>query len=107
MGQIVKREYETLSSLNHPYIIKAIDYFSDFNQAIIVLEYFAGETLTKAVRTSCVKTGGLTEERARRVFQMLLSAVEYLHARHIIHRDIKGDNVLLARGYRIAVPVSL
>ena len=95
MGQIVKREYETLTTLTHPYIIKAIDYFTQSEQAIIVLEYFQGETLTRAVRTSCVKTGGLTEEQARRVFQMLLSAVEYLHARHIIHRDIKGDNVLL------------
>ena len=95
MGQIVKREYDTLTSLNHPYIIKAIDYLSERGQAIIVLEYFHGETLTRAVRTSSAKTGLLTEGRARRIFQMLVSAVEYLHARHIIHRDIKGDNVFL------------
>eukprot|EP00437_Effrenium_voratum_P057461 CAMPEP_0181525054 /NCGR_PEP_ID=MMETSP1110-20121109/68766_1 /TAXON_ID=174948 /ORGANISM="Symbiodinium sp., Strain CCMP421" /LENGTH=345 /DNA_ID=CAMNT_0023655839 /DNA_START=36 /DNA_END=1074 /DNA_ORIENTATION=- len=99
MGQIVKREYDTLTSLNHPYIIKAIDYLSERGQAIIVLEYFHGETLTRAVRTSSVKTGLLTEGRARRIFQMLVSAVEYLHARHIIHRDIKGDNVLVSANF--------
>ncbi|OLP89675.1 CBL-interacting protein kinase 31 [Symbiodinium microadriaticum] len=99
MGQIVKREYDTLTSLNHPYIIKAIDYLSERGQAIIVLEYFHGETLTRAVRTSSAKTGLLTEGRARRIFQMLVSAVEYLHARHIIHRDIKGDNVLVSANF--------
>ena len=35
------------------------------------------------------KTGRLSEEEARRVFCQILSAVDYSHERHVVHRDIK------------------
>lgn len=39
--------------------------------------------------------GHLSEEEARKTFWQILSAVEYCHRHHIVHRDLKAENLLL------------
>lgn len=39
--------------------------------------------------------GHLSEDEARKTFGQIISAVEYCHRRHIVHRDIKAENLLL------------
>lgn len=41
-----------------------------------------------------MELGGLDENVARTLFQMMLSAIGYLHEKNIIHRDIKPQNIL-------------
>mmetsp|Transcript_36715 Transcript_36715/g.108271 ORF Transcript_36715/g.108271 Transcript_36715/m.108271 type:complete len:446 (-) Transcript_36715:145-1482(-) len=66
----------------------------------IVMEYAAGGTLTDYVQarweTSDLRGGlFLSEDEARYFFKQYISAVEYLHAHHVAHRDLKLDNVVL------------
>lgn len=50
-----------------------------------------------------IQTGRLEEHQARRLFQQLLSAVEYCHINKIVHRDLKPENILLDRHLNVKV----
>lgn len=56
----------------------------------IVMEYVDGETLEAAV-----KGVNMTEEKARKIADQLLDAMEYMHAKQTVHRDIKPSNIML------------
>jgi carbon catabolite-derepressing protein kinase len=57
----------------------------------LVMECVAGGSLIDYI----LKHGRLDEDRARRYLQHIVAGVEYCHAHHIYHRDLKPDNVLL------------
>ncbi|XP_031552033.1 serine/threonine-protein kinase STY13-like [Actinia tenebrosa] len=50
-------------------------------------------TMSKAAKTACVQTS----QEWTRIFKELGEALSYVHGKHILHNDIKGDNVLLTR----------
>ncbi|KAF5839520.1 kinase-like domain-containing protein [Dunaliella salina] len=66
----------------------------------LAMEYASGGNLTEYVTDKWESTPSrnglfLAEDEARYFFKQFLSAVEYLHANHVAHRDLKLDNIVL------------
>ena len=83
------REARAAGNLSHPGIVTIFDFGEDNGRYFIAMEYLEGETLKSRI----ARTGPLSTEEAVRILSALCDAVEYAHARQIVHRDIKPDNI--------------
>ncbi|WP_375470193.1 YARHG domain-containing protein [uncultured Nostoc sp.] len=66
-------------------------YFSSGGQFYLVQEWIEGDTLTGKVQ----KQGLFSEGAVQELFINLLPVLDYVHSKHIVHRDIKPDNVIV------------
>jgi tRNA A-37 threonylcarbamoyl transferase component Bud32 len=92
----IKQEISTLTCLNHPNIVKLLLHNETLTNANLIMEYVEGEQLSKLLQRQ--PNGKLSEEYARCIFGQLVSAVDYCHALHIVHRDIKTENIMITSG---------
>jgi serine/threonine protein kinase len=83
------REARAAGNLSHPGIVTIFDFGEDNGRYFIAMEYLEGETLKSRI----ARTGPLPTDEAIRILSALCDAVEYAHARQIVHRDIKPDNI--------------
>ena len=91
MVDALKREIGLLRELQHPNIVQYLGSSSDQQYLNIFLEYVPGGSVA-AMLTSY---GPLREPLIRNFVRQILTGLAYLHGRDIIHRDIKGANVLV------------
>lgn len=91
--QRFEREAATLEYLGEScnQIPKLYAYFSENGQFYLVQEWIHGQTLTKIVEAK----GFESEIAVRQILLSLLSVLDYVHSKGIIHRDIKADNIIL------------
>eukprot|EP00931_Biecheleriopsis_adriatica_P105314 TRINITY_DN79878_c0_g1_i1.p1 TRINITY_DN79878_c0_g1~~TRINITY_DN79878_c0_g1_i1.p1 ORF type:complete len:490 (+),score=104.52 TRINITY_DN79878_c0_g1_i1:74-1543(+) len=99
MLAIRRQEFELLQKLRHPHIIEAVDFFASPGHAALVLEFFPGQTLSQTVKQA--PSQQLAEDVSRQLFLMLLQAIDCLHQHRIVHRDVKGENVLISSSSRL------
>ena len=85
-------EYKFNNSIDYKYICKCFSTFKDNENAYFILEYQPNKTLSDLINNRY----SLTEIEVKHYCYELLLAMEYLHNRNIIHRDIKLSNVLLS-----------
>jgi hypothetical protein len=86
-----RREARAVAQLSHPHIVGVIDYGEDQGRPYIVLEYVEGETLKERIR----RNGELDVSEAVAYAIEIARALGAAHARHIVHRDVKPQNVLI------------
>ena len=78
--------------LRHPHIVDVIHYVKDNGTGYMIMEYVEGETLEDWLR---VREFLPAPEELEPLLSPVLSALEYLHARSMIHRDIAPDNIMI------------
>ena len=86
-----RREARAVAQLSHPHIVGVIDAGEDDNRPYIVFEYVEGETLKERIR----RLGRLPIGEAVAYAIEIARALGAAHARHIVHRDVKPQNVLI------------
>src|SRR5690349_21137401 len=86
-----RREARAVAQLSHPHIVGVIDAGEDDGRPYIVFEYVEGETLKDRIR----RQGRLPIPEAIAYAIEIAHALGTAHARHIIHRDVKPQNVLI------------
>lgn len=85
------KEAQAAGKLLHPNIVTVFDVFEDSGTLYIAMEYVEGELLEKF----CVKPGLLEPEQAIKLVMQGLSALNFAHLHHIVHRDIKPTNLMV------------
>lgn len=86
-----RREAKAIARLNHPNVVQVIDAGEDNGTAYIVLEYVQGETLKDRIR----RIGRMSIDEALAYTIEIARALSVAHRHHIVHRDVKPQNVLL------------
>jgi serine/threonine protein kinase len=86
-----EQEYNAASILNHPNIVRALDYGYHGSLPYLVMEYVEGESL--GVRLEREKS--LPEAEAIRIIAQVAQGLHRAHKQGLVHRDVKPDNILL------------
>jgi serine/threonine protein kinase len=85
------REFRAASELEHPNIVRALEFVADGEQSYLVYELVEAGSLAERVDT----TGRIPADEALRIVAQVAQALDYAHRRQVIHRDVKPDNILL------------
>jgi hypothetical protein len=102
-GDLIKRtirEAKIISALGHPNIVSVTDLGWHGELPFLVMEYLVGSTVDAELE----QRGPMTPAAAVEVTVAVLDALEVVHRRGIVHRDIKPLNVMVARdgaGHRV------
>ncbi len=94
-----RREAQSAASLSHQNIVSIYDVGKDGNEDYIVMEYVKGNTLKDIIRNQAP----LAPEKAIYITYQIGEALAHAHANHIIHRDIKPQNILITTDGRAKV----
>jgi eukaryotic-like serine/threonine-protein kinase len=88
-----RREAQSATSLAHPSIVSIYDVGEEGDLYFIVMEYVEGQTLKQYIQ----QNSPIQVEETIDIMKQLTSAISHAHQNHIIHRDIKPQNILVDR----------
>ncbi|WP_295427133.1 bifunctional serine/threonine-protein kinase/formylglycine-generating enzyme family protein [uncultured Thiodictyon sp.] len=87
-------EARTLAQLDHPNIVRVRHFFEANGTAYLVMDYYQGLSLAEHLERH---GGRLPEEQAKQLMLPILDGLRAVHAKGFLHRDIKPQNIYLAR----------
>ena len=86
----IKNEIEILKKLDHPNIVKIIEFFSTPKAYYIITDFCGCGELYNQIKHQ------YTEGQLAVLFYQVLSGLYYLHTKNIVHRDLKLENILIS-----------
>lgn len=90
--QRFRQEAKTTSKLKHPNTVRVFDFGQmDDGNLFLAMEFLEGKTLTDLIR----KEGPLAPRRLVHIIGQVLKALSEAHAKGLVHRDLKPDNIFL------------
>ncbi|KAI5966739.1 uncharacterized protein KGF55_000148 [Candida pseudojiufengensis] len=95
----IHREINSLKLLNHPNIVNLVEVMKSGKYVGIVLEYASGGELFDYI----LQHKYLKESIAKKLFAQLVSGVDYMHSKGLIHRDLKLENLLLDKHKNVII----
>ena len=91
---LLHREMRHLQDLVHPNIVRVFDCDRDGDTVFMTMEYLAGSTLTRKVRAPGF--AGIDATEALPIIRSIAAALEFAHAKRVVHGDLTPGNVMLA-----------
>jgi serine/threonine protein kinase len=91
--QRFEREFLAAKVLDHPNVVKAIDYCGTGPHPFLVMEYVDGESLGQRVERS----GAFPESEAVHIIAQVCEGLQRAHKQGLVHRDVKPDNILVTK----------
>jgi len=85
------REVRIMKMLHHPHVVQLFEVIETRETLHLVMEYANGGEVFDYL----VAHGKMKENEARVKFRQIVSAVQYMHQKRIVHRDLKAENLLL------------
>ena len=95
----IKAEKSILSRICHPFIVNLFAHFQDERYLYMCMEYVIGGELFSQLR----KVGRFSNDTARFYAAEIVLALQYLHAKDIVYRDLKPENLLIDREGHIKI----
>lgn len=93
--EILEQEIRNLKKLDHPNVVKLMEYFDDTQNIYIVMENADGGELLKVIEDNYKQGRYVNERWAMEIFKQVLEALVYCHARGVMHKDLKPENIML------------
>lgn len=93
------REVRIMKFLDHPNIVRLYEVIETEKTLYLIMEYASGGEVFDYL----VAHGRMKEKEARAKFRQIVSAVQYCHQKHVIHRDLKAENLLLDADMNIKI----
>lgn len=91
--QRFQREAENASQLSHPNVAQIYDFGEHEGLVYLAMEFIAGESLAGLLQ----RQAAVHPDIAADIISQSAAALEAAHARHVLHRDVKPDNIMLAK----------
>ncbi|XP_054458971.1 obscurin [Anoplopoma fimbria] len=89
--QLVLREYQLLKRLHHPHLVQLETAYFTSCYVVLVEELCPGKELLYSLASRDL----YAETQVAELLVQILSAVDYLHSRRVVHLDLKSDNMLV------------
>jgi eukaryotic-like serine/threonine-protein kinase len=91
--QRFEREFVAAKVLDHPNVVKAIDYCAALPHPFIVMEFVDGMSIGQRIE----QKGAYPEAEAVRLIKQVCDGLQGAHKQGLVHRDVKPDNILVTR----------
>lgn len=88
-----QQEFEAAKLLDHPNVVRALEYHGGGPNPFLVMEFVDGDSLGQRIE----RAGAFPENEAVRLIAQVCEGLQRAHKQGLVHRDVKPDNILVNR----------